>query len=300
MFPLAGIQYRLHVVKKATVPASKKRKGASSSSSPTAKVRHPFLRFPIGPQEELFQILWGLTFNCGPMHRLGCNRTSLVGWCDSGPPNHRPLGAFLWDHRADLSIPEFDTVLGLYTEEFKEKNDLHRSPSQCWDALVPGGATYNPSRSKVSALPPSLRYLHAILAHTITGRREGSGVVNTHDTYFLWFISYGHVIDLAYFIGLAIQHQMEWHRKGLISIGPYVTQLARHFGLLSTAAQESSLTLIGLMSPQGISSMLSTRMIEKIWTNEPLPPLEYPPPLSHRLLSKTPVRGIHHTGKKKK
>ncbi|PPS11864.1 hypothetical protein GOBAR_AA08779 [Gossypium barbadense] len=43
--------------KKAIVPASKKKKGASSSSGPTGKVRHPFLRFPIGPQEELFQIL---------------------------------------------------------------------------------------------------------------------------------------------------------------------------------------------------------------------------------------------------
>ncbi|PPS03624.1 hypothetical protein GOBAR_AA17037 [Gossypium barbadense] len=32
-------------------------KGVSSSSSPTAEVRHSFLRFPIGPQEELLQIL---------------------------------------------------------------------------------------------------------------------------------------------------------------------------------------------------------------------------------------------------
>ncbi|PPR95624.1 hypothetical protein GOBAR_AA25045 [Gossypium barbadense] len=70
-------------------------------------------------------------------------------------------------------------------------------------ALVPGGATYNPSRSRASALPPSLRYLHAILAYTITGR------------------------------------------------------------FLSIVAQESSLTIIGQMSPQGISSMLSMRMIER-------------------------------------
>ncbi|PPR97287.1 hypothetical protein GOBAR_AA23382 [Gossypium barbadense] len=48
-----------------------------------------------------------------------------------------------------------------------------------------------------------------------------------------------------------------------VSIGPYVTRLARHFGLLNTAAQESSLTLIGQMSSQGISSTLSMRMIEK-------------------------------------
>ncbi|PPS20125.1 hypothetical protein GOBAR_AA00438 [Gossypium barbadense] len=93
-----------------------------------------------------------------------------------------------------LSIPEFCTALGLYTEEFKEKNDLH--------------------------------------------------ALNRH-------------------IHRSPSHQTERHRKGVISIGPYVTQLARHFGLLSTAVQESSLTLIGQMFPQGISSMLSMRMIEK-------------------------------------
>ncbi|KAK5793431.1 hypothetical protein PVK06_034577 [Gossypium arboreum] len=150
------------------------------------------------------------------------------------------------------SSNRFGTALGLYTEEFKEENDLHapnhhiyRSSSQCWDALVPGSATYNPSHSKASALPPSLRYLHAILAHPIIGRRESTGVVNTHDTYFLWCMSHGHIIDLVYFIALAIQHQTEQHRKGVISIGPYVTQLARRFGLPNTAAQELSLTLIG-------------------------------------------------------
>ncbi|PPS02770.1 hypothetical protein GOBAR_AA17896 [Gossypium barbadense] len=43
-----------------------------------------------------------------------------------------------------LSVPEFGTALGLYTEEFKEENDLHAlkrhihcSPPRCWDALVP-------------------------------------------------------------------------------------------------------------------------------------------------------------------
>ncbi|PPS19622.1 hypothetical protein GOBAR_AA00972 [Gossypium barbadense] len=46
-------------------------------------------------------------------------------------------------------------------------------------------------------------------------------------------------------------------------IGPSVTRLAWHFGLLNTAAQSSSLTLICQMSPQGISSMISMRMIEK-------------------------------------
>ncbi|KAK5775486.1 hypothetical protein PVK06_043381 [Gossypium arboreum] len=140
---------------------------------------------------------------------------------------------------------------------------IHFSPLKCWHTLAPSTASYNPSRSKASVLPPSLRYLYAILAHTIIGRQESTGIVNTHNVYFLWCMSQGHIIDLAYFISLVIQHQTEWHRKGVISIGPYVTRLARHFRLLNTAAQESSLTLIDQMSPQGILSMFSIRMIKR-------------------------------------
>ncbi|PPR96981.1 hypothetical protein GOBAR_AA23688 [Gossypium barbadense] len=43
--------------KKTAIPVSKKRKGVSSSTGPTVEIRHPLLQFPIGPQEELFQIL---------------------------------------------------------------------------------------------------------------------------------------------------------------------------------------------------------------------------------------------------
>ncbi|PPR85944.1 hypothetical protein GOBAR_AA34747 [Gossypium barbadense] len=186
--------------KKVVVPASKKRNRASTSSGPTVEVRHPFLRFPIGPQEELFQTLraqpliagdcidwavveqvqlaevirallttdpWELFFGiieptylaitielCSMFYfqtvMTNYNDPSTVQFC---------LGGLV----RQLSVPEFGTMLGLYTEEFKEENDLHalnchiyRSPSRCWDALVPGGATYNPSRSKASTLPPSL------------------------------------------------------------------------------------------------------------------------------------------------
>ncbi|PPS10114.1 hypothetical protein GOBAR_AA10528 [Gossypium barbadense] len=243
--------------KKAVVPASKKRKGASSSSGPTAEVRHPFLRFPIGPQEELFQILWA--------------RPLIVGRCiDWAAVEQVQLAEVI---RALLTTNPWELFLGIIEPTYLELtmelcSTFHLQTMMTnydipADALVVGGATYNPSRSKASALPPSLRYLHAILAHTITGRGESTGVVNTHDAYFLWCMSHGHVINLAYFIALAIQHPTERYRKGVISIGPYVTRLARHFGLLSTTAQESSLTLIGQMSPQGISSMLSMGMIEK-------------------------------------
>ncbi|PPR93745.1 hypothetical protein GOBAR_AA26926 [Gossypium barbadense] len=120
-----------------------------------------------------------------------------------------------------------------------------------------------PSHSKASALALSLRYLHAILAHTLVGQRESTSIFNTNDAYFLWSMAHVHVFDLAYFVALAIHHQTERHKKGVISIGLYVTHLARYFDLLNTAAQASSLTLIGQMSPQGISSMLYMRMIER-------------------------------------
>ncbi|KAK5833642.1 hypothetical protein PVK06_017495 [Gossypium arboreum] len=51
-----------------------------------------------------------------------------------------------------LGILEFGAALGLYTKKFNEENDLHalnchihRSPLWCWNALVPGKATYNPT-----------------------------------------------------------------------------------------------------------------------------------------------------------
>ncbi|PPR93788.1 hypothetical protein GOBAR_AA26887 [Gossypium barbadense] len=66
-----------------------------------------------------------------------------------------------------LSVPEFGATVGLYTEEFREENELHAlsrhihfSPSKCWHTLSPSTASYNPSRSKALVLPPSLRTRH--------------------------------------------------------------------------------------------------------------------------------------------
>ncbi|PPR85685.1 hypothetical protein GOBAR_AA35006 [Gossypium barbadense] len=197
------------------------------SPSPAVPPRAPRRAFPNTS---------GLTFNYGLLYRLGCCRTSLVGctiWAllTTDPwelffgiikPTYLELIIELcstfhlqtvmtnYDDPGtvqfclgvlvcQLSVPEFGAALGLYTED---------------------AASYNLSRSKASVLPPSLRYLHAILTHTITGRRECTVFVNTHDAYFLWCMSHGHVIDLAYFIALAIQHQIEWHRKGSSPLAP--------------------------------------------------------------------------------
>ncbi|PPR95587.1 hypothetical protein GOBAR_AA25084 [Gossypium barbadense] len=267
--------------KKAAVHASKKRKGALSSSGPTVNVHHPFLRFPIGPQEELFQILRA--------------RPLIAGRCI--------------DWAAVEQVQLADAIRALLTT----------NPWELFFGII------KPTYLELTMELCSTFHLQTMITN-----------YDDPDT----CISYGHVIDLAYFIALTIQHQAEWHRKGVISIGPYVTRLARHLGLLSTTAQESSLILIGQMSAQGISSMLSMRMIEAprnlpssmapkliitlelktppgkvlhdchvlldhdhattrynilleqdLQTNEPLPLPEYPPPPSLRLFSDTPVQG---------
>ncbi|PPS16016.1 hypothetical protein GOBAR_AA04559 [Gossypium barbadense] len=167
--------------KKATVPTSKKKKGTSSSLGPTAEVHHPFLRFPIRDQEELFQIL-----QAQPLIAGCCINWPVVEQVQLAEAIRALLTTDPWELTVQfrlgglvrqLSVPEFGTTLGLYTEEFKKENDLHalnrhiyRSPSRCWDTLVLGGAIYSPRRSKASALPPPLRYLHAILAHMIIGQ----------------------------------------------------------------------------------------------------------------------------------
>ncbi|PPS08698.1 hypothetical protein GOBAR_AA11946 [Gossypium barbadense] len=140
--------------KKVTVLASKKRKEVSSSSGPTPEVCHPFLRFPIGPQEELFHILWdrplivGRYINWAAVEQIIeptyleltmelCStfhlQTVMMNYDDPGTVQFH-LGGLV----RQLSVLEFGTALGLYTEEFKEENDLHalnrhihRSPARC-------------------------------------------------------------------------------------------------------------------------------------------------------------------------
>ncbi|PPS15610.1 hypothetical protein GOBAR_AA04968 [Gossypium barbadense] len=120
-----------------------------------------------------------------------------------------------------FNVPEFGTALGLYTEEFMEENELqalnrhiHHSPSRCWNALTLGAASYNPSRSKASALPPSLRKV-----------REHWHRQHSRPLLSMVYVALAH--HGPYFLHCPrIQHQTERHKKGVISIGPYETRLA--------------------------------------------------------------------------
>ncbi|KAK5842143.1 hypothetical protein PVK06_004472 [Gossypium arboreum] len=267
---------------KVAVPASKKRKGplATFFSSLTGKARHPFLRFTAGPQENLYQLYRVRPLDLGwfftiiePTYSeltLKFGATFSVQQVMSVYDNPGTITFRLGRLVRHMNVSEFGATLGLYKEEFMSVEDflqLHRhiyhSSSCYWTDLTGSLTNYDTSRSKATRLSPALRYLHALLAHTLTERRESTGGVSTYDAYFLWSMATGHIIDLAYFIALSFRHQTERHKKGPICLGPYVTRLARHFGLLDTPEQSSTLTLVGQLSPQGISSMIHIRMIEQ-------------------------------------
>ncbi|KAG8489233.1 hypothetical protein CXB51_017266 [Gossypium anomalum] len=147
--------------KKASIPASKKRKGASSFSGPTMEICHPFLQFPNGPQEELFQILRAqpLTVGCcidwavveqvqladairallttdlwepffgiiEPTYLELTMKLCSTFHLQTVMANHDDLGMVqfrLGGLVRQLSVLEFGAALGLYKEEFKEENDL--------------------------------------------------------------------------------------------------------------------------------------------------------------------------------
>ncbi|PPR84223.1 hypothetical protein GOBAR_AA36488 [Gossypium barbadense] len=305
--------------KKATVPTSKKRKGVSSFSGPTAEAAAstgPAIEqvqlanairalLTIDPWEHFFGIIEPSYLEptmelCSTFHL----QTMMMNYDDPGT-----VQFYLSRLICQLSVPEFGTALGLYTEEFKEVNDLHalnrhihRSPSRCWDPLVPGGATYNLSLSKASALPPSLRHLHTILAHTTTGSTA------TQES------------SLALFGQMSPQGILSMLSMRMIKKcrGTYPPQyclaqstkeeayedipddvLPQHEDPL-TQPPPPSRPVHAICQHLHISSPIPPREPssdeEDLWTNEPLPPPEYPPPPSHRLLSKTLVQGIHHTG----
>ncbi|PPS16631.1 hypothetical protein GOBAR_AA03946 [Gossypium barbadense] len=97
--------------KKAVVPASKKQKGASSSTC----------LLTTDPWELFFGIIeptyLELTMElCSTFHL----QTVMMNYDDLGTVQFRLSGLVL-----QLSVPEFSTTLGLYTEEFKEENELH-------------------------------------------------------------------------------------------------------------------------------------------------------------------------------
>ncbi|PPS18691.1 hypothetical protein GOBAR_AA01885 [Gossypium barbadense] len=198
-------------------------------------------------------------------------RTVMTNYNDPGTVQFR-LGRLV----RQLSVPEFGTALGLYMEEFKEENDLHalnrhihRSLSKCWYALAPGAASYNPSHSKASDLPPSLRALCDVVGTILRApRHRGPRIIL--DTHWLdVFTSYKELQSSL----LLRDSKLHWERFSMTFMS-YSTTTITNFKYNILLAQD-------------------------LWTNEPLPPPEYPPPPQADYSPNLQFKEIHSSLRKK-
>ncbi|MBA0674820.1 hypothetical protein Goari_016394 [Gossypium aridum] len=78
-----------------------------------------------------------------------------------------------------LRIAGLRVALSIYSDDFLATLDfstlpryIYRPTPLYWSDISEFATSYNPNQSKVRCLPPALCYIHAILAHTLTGRKE--------------------------------------------------------------------------------------------------------------------------------
>ncbi|PPS09394.1 hypothetical protein GOBAR_AA11250 [Gossypium barbadense] len=188
------------------VPALKKRKGPGATSS-SASVE-------VGLADEVRAFIttasWNRFFNIiEPTYMeltLEFCSTFYLQRVMSSHDEHGTITFRLGGLVRHMNVLEFGAVLGIYTDKFMGADNflhlyrhIHYSPSCCWTVITASQIPYDASRSKATSLSPVLRYIHALLAHTLTARRESTGVTDRH-------------------------------RKGSICLSPYVTHLARHTG----------------------------------------------------------------------
>ena len=76
-----------------------------------------------------------------------------------------------------------------YTLRFKFW--LAESPITIWRELI-GESSYNLALSEASRLHSlALRYVHKFLVHSISGKKESTGVVSQRDLFYLYYLSRG-------------------------------------------------------------------------------------------------------------
>lgn len=139
-----------------------------------------------------------------------------------------------------MSLTKFAIHFGLYDEAFTQTPEyntlLIERPADepmetCWSRLSTSG-DYDPRRTKATSLrSPSLRYIHYLLSHILTGKRDSTGVVSRKDFDYLLSVVNGFRLHLGYQIAIAMHHQATDPRVAFIFAGHYITQLIQGMGL---------------------------------------------------------------------
>ena len=93
-----------------------------------------------------------------------------------------------------MSHTQFAVYIGLYTDELVDSQDYHKLQVNFapmfilahYCRWISRDSNYELMRSEASMLEsPTLHYIHKLLVHTISRRRDSMGVVSTRDLFYL-------------------------------------------------------------------------------------------------------------------
>ncbi|PPR85574.1 hypothetical protein GOBAR_AA35116 [Gossypium barbadense] len=266
--------------KKTAILVSKKKNGALSSSGPTAKIHHPFLQFPIWPQEELLQILRA--------------RPLIAGRC------------------IDWAVVE---------QEFKEENDLDILNRHIHHSLSGAGR-----RESTSVVNTHDAYFYGVCC-TGTSLTLLISLPSPFNTRWCG-IGRGSSPLAPMLLGWLILWAPQHRGPGIILDPHWPDVSTRHlehakheddrkaprYRLAQSTKEEAPEDITDDVPPQHEDTpsqppppspdlsapphLIATPPHkpssdeDDLWTNEPLPPTEYPPPPSRRLFSKTPKQPL--------
>ena len=124
----------------------------------------------------------------------------------------------IWEIKRALNMP-------IMFSQFPSYNK-----SAFWKQLTDLDEGFNPRTSKASKIiSHSLRYMHRLLAHTVLGRKESDGQVNSVELDILYAMVYGHKMELSHVIALRLSDIAKASR-GTIRMGFVVLALAQYKG----------------------------------------------------------------------
>ncbi|KAD3068671.1 hypothetical protein E3N88_36551 [Mikania micrantha] len=137
-----------------------------------------------------------------------------------------------------LSLAEFGSVLGLYTEEETHMpiytTAIHTADDAVVSAWWPriGDDAFVRSARVTRIRDPLIRYLHRCIASSVTGRGMSQEWCTSQDLFFLYCILSGRPCNLARCLAEYFSTYYHRQERGLIFGGVYVTRIARFNGLI--------------------------------------------------------------------
>ncbi|KAM0065065.1 hypothetical protein Hdeb2414_s0003g00110411 [Helianthus debilis subsp. tardiflorus] len=163
------------------------------------------------------------------------------------------------------SLIEFAKRMGVYTDEEMETDVFLKgltklpddvSPEQVWAQI--GEGPYQANMVKSTRLKdPFHRILHRVIAQSIAGRKESTGVVTRRDLFFLYCFVKPAVCNVAYVLASYFTCCMGKMPTSHICGGSFITQLAESYGVLTS---EVCATLTSFLPTQTIDMVVLTNM----------------------------------------